>query len=208
MSQPLSAEEILFIQRSCAASECYDGPLNGVWNAQIEVAEDRLSQMCSDIKSQLGAFDPRSEKCIASLLPPAQRAAREFMLVARNFELTVRIISGTRTYAEQNHLFAIGRSIELDRGPVTKAQGGHSNHNFGIAWDVGIFDREGYYYRGQTSEEEKAYGALGALINREMPQLEWGGNWKSFPDKPHYQLRVAADVDGVRRLFEQGKKFV
>jgi len=67
--------------------------------------------------------------------------------------LTYRIISGTRTYEQQNQLFK-------KRPKVTNARGGQSNHNFGIAWDVGLFE-EGKYYEGTSKKEDKAYVALG-----------------------------------------------
>jgi hypothetical protein len=50
----------------------------------------------------------------------------------------------------------IGRTVQKDRGTVTGAKGGQSNHNFGIAWDVGIFDRK-KYYEGNNKKEEQAY---------------------------------------------------
>jgi peptidoglycan L-alanyl-D-glutamate endopeptidase CwlK len=44
--------------------------------------------------------------------------------------LVFKIISGTRTYGEQNELFAQGR---MKPGPiVTRARGGQSNHKFGV----------------------------------------------------------------------------
>jgi hypothetical protein len=64
---------------------------------------------------------------------------------------------------------------------VTNARGGFSNHNFGIAFDVGVF--EGASYLGE-SPKYKAVGALGMDLG-----LEWGGNWKTFVDEPHFQLR-------------------
>jgi peptidoglycan LD-endopeptidase CwlK len=64
---------------------------------------------------------------------------------------------------------------------VTKARGGFSNHNFGIAFDVGVF--EGDKYRGE-SPKYKAVGALGEELG-----LEWGGRWTSIIDQPHFQLR-------------------
>jgi peptidoglycan LD-endopeptidase CwlK len=86
-----------------------------------------------------------------------------------------------RTYAEQDALYAQGRTTA---GPkVTNARGGYSNHNFGIAFDVGVF--EGGRYLGE-SPKYKAVGVLGSELG-----LEWGGNWKTIVDQPHYQLRPA-----------------
>ena len=64
---------------------------------------------------------------------------------------------------------------------VTNARGGYSNHNFGIAFDVGVFEGSKYL---RESVKYKAVGALGMDLG-----LEWGGNWKSIVDQPHFQLR-------------------
>ena len=134
-----------------------------------------------------------------SMIPAAQLKAREFMNAVKELPLTYRIISGTRTYAEQNALFA-------KKPKVTNARGGQSNHNFGIAWDVGIFEN-GKYYEGNTAKEDKAYVKLGELIKQKVAGLEWGGDWTSFVDKPHYQLDTGKSVSQLRKLLEKGKSF-
>jgi peptidoglycan L-alanyl-D-glutamate endopeptidase CwlK len=65
------------------------------------------------------------------------------------------------------------------RPKVTNARGGQSNHNFGIAWDVGIFEN-GKYYASDTQKEDKAYVELGGFIKANVPGLEWGGDWKGL----------------------------
>ena len=200
MSAKLFPEDILFAQRILAVSGFYNGALNGKWSSKVDAAQDQFMAKYDEIKSNLGAFDNRTETCIMTLIPAAQSKARAFMRGVDGQPLTYRIISGTRTYAEQNVLFA-------KRPKVTNAKGGQSNHNFGIAWDVGIFEN-GKYYTGDTKKEDKAYVALGALVKANVPGLEWGGDWTSFPDKPHYQLATGKSVSQVRALFEKGKAYV
>ncbi len=129
----------------------------------------------------IDAVDQRSEARIATLLPEVQPLARALVQKAAQHGIRIRVISGTRSYAEQDALYAQGRTAPGAR--VTNARGGHSNHNFGIAFDVGVF--EGNQYRGE-SVKYKAVGALGMELG-----LEWGGNWKSLVDEPHFQLRPA-----------------
>jgi peptidoglycan LD-endopeptidase CwlK len=200
MSVRLFKTDTLFLQRILAVSGFYKGPLNGKWSSDVDAAEDQLMAKYEQIKDQAGAFDSRTESCIMSLIPAAQVKAREFMNAIKGQPLTYRIISGTRTYAEQDALFA-------QRPKVTNARGGQSNHNFGIAWDVGIFEN-GKYYSGDTRKEDKAYMELGTLIKANVPGLEWGGDWKSFVDKPHYQLATGKSVAQVRALLEKGKPYV
>ena len=123
--------------------------------------------------------DSRSEKAIATLMPEVQPLARALVQKAASVGITIKIISGLRTYAEQDALYAKGRT---EPGPiVTKAKGGYSNHNFGIAFDIGVFEGNKYL---DESPKYKAVGALGVDMG-----LEWGGNWKTIVDQPHYQLR-------------------
>lgn len=126
-----------------------------------------------------GLIDERSEKVIATLLPEVRPYARCLVREAAKIGIDIKVLSGLRTYEEQNKLYEKGRS-EPGR-IVTKARAGYSNHNFGIAFDIGVF--EGPAYLGDSPK----YAAVGALAS--AIGLEWGGNWVSFKDMPHYQLR-------------------
>lgn len=128
-----------------------------------------------------GTVDPRSEANIATLHPRVQPYARSFIQKAAAAGITLKILSGLRTYEEQNALYAQGRTAPGN--PVTNARGGYSNHNFGIAFDIGIFSGSKYL------EESPLYQTV-APIALDLG-LEWGGNWKSLQDLPHYQLRPA-----------------
>jgi len=138
--------------------------------------------------------DARSEKVIATLLPEVQPMARALVQKAAAAGISIRIISGLRTYAEQDALYAQGRTAPGN--VVTNARGGYSNHNFGIAFDIGVF--EGNRYLGD-SPKYKAVGVLGMDLG-----LEWGGSWKTIVDQPHYQLRPswAADLSERQMLAE------
>lgn len=123
--------------------------------------------------------DPQSKKHITTLLPEIKPLARALIEKAANAGIRIRVISGLRTYAEQDALYAQGRTTAGNI--VTNARGGYSNHNFGIAFDIGVF--EGNRYLGD-SPKYKAVGVLGEELG-----LEWGGNWKTIVDQPHFQLR-------------------
>lgn len=208
MSKQLTKEEVLYLQRVCACCGHYKGPLDGKWTPDVEAGELALEKRSRELAQEIGAFDPRSERNIATLMPPAQLVARKFMIAADGFRHTVKIISGSRTYAEQDALYAIGRTVQLSRKPVTNARGGRSNHNFGIAWDVGIFDAAGRYLDGTKKGDDAAYADLGALAKAKVADLEWGGDWTSFVDPPHFQLSTGGkSTTQVRTLFEQGKSF-
>jgi len=128
-----------------------------------------------------GRVDDRSESCIATLHPRVQPYARSLVIKAAAAGITIKIISGLRTYEEQNKLFAKGRTAPGAK--VTNARGGWFNHNFGIAFDVGVFSGAKYV------EKSPLYTAV-AAIGMDLG-LECGASWKSFRDEPHYQLRPA-----------------
>jgi peptidoglycan L-alanyl-D-glutamate endopeptidase CwlK len=123
--------------------------------------------------------DGRSERVIATLLPEVQPYARTLIAKAAASGIVIKVLSGLRTYDEQNDLYAQGRT--KPGRIVTNARGGYSNHNFGIAFDVGVFEGSKYL---DESPKYKAVGVLGADLG-----LEWGGNWKTIQDEPHFQLR-------------------
>jgi peptidoglycan L-alanyl-D-glutamate endopeptidase CwlK len=133
----------------------------------------------------IDTVDARSEAVIATLLPQVQPMARALVQKAALNGIRIKVISGLRTYAEQDELYAQGRTKP---GPkVTNARGGYSNHNFGIAFDVGVFEGQKYL---PDSVKYKAVGALGTDLG-----LEWGGNWKTIVDQPHFELRPSWAVD-------------
>jgi peptidoglycan L-alanyl-D-glutamate endopeptidase CwlK len=125
--------------------------------------------------------DPRSEKNIATLLPEVRPMARALVQKAAGMGIRIKVISGFRTYEEQAALYAQGRTAPGNI--VTNARPGYSNHNFGIAFDIGVFEGSGYL---PESPRYSAVGALGIDLG-----LEWGGSWKSLVDAPHFQLRPA-----------------
>jgi peptidoglycan LD-endopeptidase CwlK len=129
----------------------------------------------------ISLVDDRSEGNIATLLPEVQPIARALVQKAASMGIQIKVISGLRTYEDQDALYAKGRTVS---GPkVTNARGGYSNHNFGIAFDIGVFSGSKYL---SESPKYKAVGVLGMDLG-----LEWGGNWTSIVDQPHFQLRPA-----------------
>jgi len=190
--------DIRFAQSFLACAGLYTDKIDGLYGNNTRKAENAFNMLIVKYADKYGRFDDRTEGVIATLLPSAQIQARKFMSIAANFRLTVKMIGGTRTYFEQDELFK-------KRPKVTNARGGQSNHNFGIAWDVGIFSGS-KYYTGATSAEEKAYIELSKLILPTLgDKLSWGGNWKSIVDRPHYEMTTNKSISQVRALFEAGK---
>jgi peptidoglycan L-alanyl-D-glutamate endopeptidase CwlK len=205
MTAHLFADDILFYQRLLKAQGLYQGELDGQWGPKCEAAQAELETQAAALVASHGAFDTRSETNLRTLLLRAQAAARLCLQALANDALgkgiTARILSGTRTYAEQNALQKQGR----DGNPgkvVTNARGGESNHNFGIAWDVGLFNQ------GKYLDDSPLYATAGPIVLAAAPGVEWGGNWKSIVDRPHYQLVTNLSISAVRARFEAGQSYV
>lgn len=143
-------------------------------------------------------FDERSERNIATLHPKMQELARAFLSgaipICKAFGFDVRIICGTRTYAEQDALYAKGRTTA---GPkVTNARAGFSRHNFGVAFDIGIFKGPKYY------GDHSLYSECG-LVGESLG-LEWGGRWKKLVDRPHFEAKLGLTLAQMRQRVAAG----
>jgi peptidoglycan LD-endopeptidase CwlK len=150
--------------------------------------------------SDTDKVDERSERAIATLLPVVKPLARQLIRNLTAAGINAKIISGSRTYADQNALYEQGRSKPGPR--VTNARGGYSWHNFGVALDIGIF-ADGKYL-GESPLYAKA-GEIGKAIG-----FEWGGDWKgSLVDEPHFQYNPGkVSLVEARALRDQGKDIV
>ena len=92
---------------------------------------------------------------------------------------TLRVSQGVRTFAQQNALYAKGRTKPGPR--VTNAPGGRSWHNFACAVDfVFIVD-------GKASWDVKLYDKIPGWCDK-VGGLESGARWTRFKDRPHVQL--------------------
>jgi peptidoglycan L-alanyl-D-glutamate endopeptidase CwlK len=196
MSQPLLKADILFFQRLLRADGLYAKPLDGIWGRFTEQAAVEFERRSDRLRDEFDSFDARSETAIRTLGLRTQREARRCMRRLLDHDVNAKIISGTRSYAEQNRLFRQGRYGNPGR-VVTRARGGRSSHNFGIAWDIGIFTADGDY-------SKRARDYVDAARFCKSPELEWGGDWPSFPDPPHYQLAIGLELTVLRQRFERG----
>lgn len=198
MSYQLLKQDVLFYQRFLKAASFYEGQLDGQWGPLTNAADTDFVAQSKVIAQQYGTFDSASESNLITLIPKAQIEARKFMQIIQNNHLDIRILSGTRTYAQQDALYAHGRNGDT-QPIVTNAKGGQSNHNFGIAWDIGVFQN------GNYTGDATPYQSFAAIVLPLMNTIEWGGNWITFRDYPHYQLKpVSEDEAVIRNLFEDG----
>ena len=111
-----------------------------------------------------------------------------------------RLAYTLRTFAEQNALYAQGRTKLYDAngnklGIVTKAKGGQSIHNYGLALDIVLIkDKDGNgTFETASWEDTIDFDKDGKADWMEIVNIfkangwTWGGDWKSFKDKPHFE---------------------
>ena len=193
-------KDVRFWQRLLRLAGYYKGGIDGIRGPLQRAAEEAWYNAACAGSNKYGTFDSRTEGNLQTIIPEAQTATRAWLAGkvlpwAKAQGYKVQIIQGTRSYAEQDALYAQGRT---KKGKiVTKAKGGHSNHNFGVAFDVGIFKLSDGEYQTTDAPYRALYKACGA------PQgMEWGGNWKSIGDTPHYQLsKWGSNADAIRAVF-------
>ena len=82
---------------------------------------------------------------------------------------------------------------------VTNARGGQSWHNFGLAFDIVVLDTIGKEDWDIRHPAWKAVAALGKSVG-----LEWGGDWVSFKDYPHFQYTAGLTLVQARQLMTNG----
>lgn len=120
-----------------------------------------------------------SQNRLKKVHPELARRVTLVIEALTNRGMTVEVVQGLRTFAEQNELYKQGRTKPGQI--VTRAKGGQSNHNYGLAVDLCPF------VNGKPQwNDNAAFIRIG--VEASKLGLEWGGNWKKFIDKPHVQL--------------------
>lgn len=109
--------------------------------------------------------------------PQLAKLGRELLRRLADEKLTFKVIQGRRTQAEQDALYAKGRTKPGPKVTWTR----NSRHLTGRAIDLALFQGKNVVW------ESKHYNRAGE-IGEELG-LVWGGRWKNGKtDKPHFEL--------------------
>lgn len=133
-------------------------------------------------------MDTRRDK----LDPEFRRKLDVFEAKLRENGIHVKLVSGYRSHEEQDQLYAQGRT--MPGKIVTKARGGYSWHNFGLAADYAFVKDGRLTWNGPWSQ----FGRIARICG-----LEWGGDFRKFPDRPHVQLTKGKTLREMRERAEQ-----
>ena len=136
-----------------------------------------------------------NKKALAKLEPFVTAAE----LAMEKHGVKVEVISGLRSWAAQAALFAQGRT--KPGRIVTKARPGSSWHNYGLAIDLGLFSNGVYLDEAEPKRADRLYQEIGTIASR--MDVEWAGNWKSFPEGPHFQVTFGLTLSAARQRLQE-----
>lgn len=122
-------------------------------------------------------------------------------LIERCYARGVNIVitQGLRTIAEQDALYAQGRTKPGQI--VTNAKGGTSYHNYGLAVDFALLLNDGKQVSWDTKLDVDKNGVSDWMeVVEEAKKLgfEWGGEWRTFKDLPHLQMVFGLKIADLR----------
>ncbi len=147
----------------------------------------------------LSQIKEKSAARLSRLHPVVLAAATALIERCYKRNIPILITQGLRTIAEQDALYAQGRT--KPGAVVTNARGGYSYHNYGLAVDFALLLPNGssvswdMFRDGNNNliadwqevvQEAKALG------------FEWGGEWASFKDYPHFQMTFGLTLTQLR----------
>lgn len=123
----------------------------------------------------------RSEKELVGVHKTVADKTRQLVRKAYDEGIGIAIVQGFRSFAEQDALYAKGRTIK-GVAKVTNAKGGQSIHNYGLAVDFCIFD-DNKQPKWTVNKDWKRVVAIAEGLG-----FEAGLHWKSFIDPPHLEM--------------------
>ena len=142
-------------------------------------------------------WDKHTDARIKTLHPLVRAKFIQFILKAeKELKKQLRVTSGLRTIKEQNKLYAQGRT--MPGKIVTNAKGGKSYHNFGLAVDIVEIKNGKALW---TNPDWNKISELGKSLG-----FEWGGDWVSIKDKPHFQVSFGKSTSKLFALYNKGKR--
>lgn len=137
-------------------------------------------------------MDKPTQNQIAKLHPTIRQEVTKIVQecdLALTGRAKVRITQGLRTFAEQDALYAQGRT--KPGKIITKAKAGQSVHNFGFAIDICLIidNKIASWETAKDWDNDQVADWYEGVKIFAKHGWEWGGNWKTFKDMPHFDKK-------------------
>ncbi|MFJ5625461.1 M15 family metallopeptidase [Peribacillus loiseleuriae] len=126
-------------------------------------------------------LDKSINKMGAGIHPVVRDSALEVIRLAYQECIYVQISDGYRSIAEQDKLYAQGRTAPGK--VVTNAKGGQSNHNYGLAVDYFLLTPDGKTALWTVNNDWLRVAAIAKSLG-----FVWGGDFKTIYDPPHLEM--------------------
>lgn len=167
---------------------------------QAKAREHGFSESTAASTGTTDGLSTASHKFLSSVHPQLAARIRQLASALQQRTPPIRCVvtSGLRTFAEQEALFAQGRT--RPGSIVTNARPGQSYHNYGLAVDLASLrtDSDAIDWRDH-SPNWPIIGETGQRLG-----IEWGGVWRSFVDRPHWQLTTGLRLSECLELHRRG----
>lgn len=149
-------------------------------------------------------MDPVTIQRIKLLHPAIRQEALQAYKYVNNTlfgkNIRLRFTHTYRSFKEQEELYNQGRlKLYNENGKplskVTNAKAGQSIHNYGLAFDIvilqdkngdGIFETVSWDIKSDEDKDGIADWMEAASYFKKLGYT-WGGDWKNFPDYPHFE---------------------
>lgn len=147
--------------------------------------EDTSTNLSQNDKDKINTLHPEIRDNVTKMLQNLRKDG-----------VTVEITLAYRSYEEQDALYAKGRDGKgkvIDASKVvTNAKGGQSYHNFGLTFDLTVYDKNG---KKDWSKDSDAWKKVIAEGKRQG--FDAGAEWMDFPDLPHFEKNIWFDTQEI-----------
>lgn len=142
-------------------------------------------------------WDYHTDRRVAKLHPGIRAKVNEFIIRAKEeLGIHLRVSSGYRSFEEQTKIYNSGRS---ETGKIlSHSKAGESFHNYGLAIDVVEIKN------GKALWKNPNWNRI-ADLGKQLG-FEWGGDWRSFKDKPHFQYTYGFGISELKRKYDNDEK--
>jgi len=123
---------------------------------------------------------------LEGLHPTVKQAAEKLLEECKRRNINVVITEGYRSFERQAELYARGRTTPGNI--VTNARPGESYHNYGLAIDYALKDKNGKVY-WNVDKDWLSVAEIGKSLG-----FSWGGDWKGFKDYPHLEMTFGLTI--------------